>query len=168
MPLQLNFRRYTDAASTGEKAFTDLKSVVTEAARSYLVASDDDVEQRTATLHLLCAALGRLLGEHLAATAEWSRWHWVDGVEPETAVIISPTECEIWGVATWEGDSAQWEEPFVASVRLSGDRLGLAGYTLRFGDAATGLGETSVGARRRQLVRDAAPEWLYTFESRAV
>jgi hypothetical protein len=125
------------------------------------------VETRASSLSLLCSALGRLLGEHLATRSDWDRWRWVDGVEPETALAVSPTECHVWGVAHWYGDGA-WVEPFAATVHLSSDALRLEQYSPRFGDAATGLRQQRAGDRRRQLVRDAAPEWLHTFERRAV
>ena len=142
--------------------------VVAECVQTYL-APDVDVEVQSRSIRLLWSALSRLLCEHLAGSADWSRWHWIDGVESETVVAASLTELQMSGLAIWSsGASAWWQDPVAVSVHLSPDCRALEGYTLWFGDVTTGLGRTPLGKRRRQLVRDAKPEWLYTFEYRAV
>ena len=143
--------------------------MVAESARAYLVAvAAGSAEERAAALRDLCAALARLLGRRLAGEAAWGRWRWVDDILPESAPVMSPTACEVWGLAIWgeDGGREQWVEPFAASLRLA-DGGALEAYRLRFVDAAAGLGRVPYGTRRRSFVRDAPPEWQFDFTSPA-
>ena len=135
-----------------------------ESARQYSVATSP--VDRDAFLRQLLSGLACLLTEHLEGQSGWSPWSWIDSVIPESVAVTGDMSCEIWGLAIWATDGrGEWVEPFAACVRLAPDGS-LAQYELKFGDWERGLGTVPYGARRRHLVRDNAPEWLYTFHWR--
>ena len=132
-----------------------------ESARQSIAATSP--VDRDAFLRQLLSGLACVLTQHLEGQSGWSQWSWIDGILPESAATTADMTCEIWGLAIWSTDGpGEWVEPFAACVRLAPDGS-LAEYELTFGDSQRGLGTVPYGARRRHLVRDNPPEWLFTF-----
>lgn len=141
--------------------------MIATSTHEYLEASQAGaVDAQADALTSLSSALARLLQTLLEGQPGWSRWAWVDDIEFQTATVLSRTLLEVWGLAWWaDGGGGQWMEPFTATLRVADGSTKLAEYHVCFADAVTGLGGKSPRSRRRHLVRDNPPAWLFTFES---
>ena len=148
-------------------AFGDLESIIGESTQEYLEASQAGaVDAQANASRSLSSALARLLQTLLEGQPGWSRWAWVDDIELQTVTVPSQTLLEVWGLAWWaDGGGDQWTEPFTATLRIETGSTKLTEYHLCFADAVTGLGGKSPRSRRRHLVRDNPPVWLFRFDS---
>jgi hypothetical protein len=126
----------------------DLESKVAEFVRSYIRASrgGDSSEEQDA-LRWACAGLERLLGGLLQGSERWTGW--VDGIFPATDMfpdaltVTSPVRgSALWGKAS---RGPFWIEPFLATVRISENTDAIVSYSLKFADAARGLGTVPYG-----------------------
>ncbi len=153
----------------------DLESKVPEFVRSYLRASGagDSSEEQDA-LRWACAGLERLLGGLLQGSEGWTGW--VDGIFPATDMfpdalkVISPVELTLRGSALWGNASRGpfWIEPFLATVQLSENTDAIVSYSLKFADAARGLGTVPYGQHLRRPEWFFPIEWLFTFSKGAI
>ena len=148
----------------------DLESKVAEFVRSYIRASHGgDASEEQEALRWICAGLERLLGELLQGSEGWAGW--VDGIFPATDMVpdalkvISPVELTVRGSALWGKASRGpfWIEPFLASVRISENTDTILSYSVKFADAARGLGTVPYGKHLRRPDWFFPVEWLFTF-----
>jgi hypothetical protein len=148
------------------QAIDKIQSLLSDAIPAYHAAAarNDDAAQQD-QLRTICAAMASLLGQRLQGDTTWSQWRWVDDVLPHAVEAHSPTMCEVRGLAVWvDGDTPQCD-PFLGSVRLAA-REARIHYTLRFGDAAMGLGRLSTKGRLRSEAGLYVPrEWLFSFST---
>jgi hypothetical protein len=143
-----------------------LEARLTEYVRAYLDAHEQqDNAQQEEALRWVCSTLEWLLGGLLSDHDEWDPYSWFDGVTPLRVSVLPPAGLEICGVADWYpgNHSGYWIDPFAASVRLTAARDALAGYRLRFGSAAHGLGRVAVGSFVRDPNWYDPREWLFEF-----
>ncbi len=101
---------------------------------------------------------------------------WVDGIfpaydmVPDALKVTSPVELTVRGSALWGKGSRGtfWIEPFFASVRISENTDAIVSYSLKFADAARGLGTVPYGKHLRRPDWFFPVEWLFTFSKEAV
>lgn len=154
-----------NAAPTGPTHGVNLKAKLANFVHSFLRSSESGADaDREEALRWTCAALARLLGELLDESEGWSRWYWVDDIIPTSETICAQNELLVAGLAIWgeSGGTGEWVEPFSASVQVchSGEDVG---YEMKFGDAATGLGQTAYG-KHRSHIRPGRPDvWMFVF-----
>jgi hypothetical protein len=148
----------------------DLESKVAEFVRSYIRASSGgDASEEQEALRWICAGLERLLGGLLQGSGEWTGW--VDGIFPATDMVpdalkvTSPVELTVRGSALWGKASRGpfWIEPFLALLRISEDADALLSYSVKFADAARGLGTVPYDKHLRRPDWFFPAEWLFTF-----
>ena len=113
--------------------------------------------------------LERLLEGLLQGCKGWTGW--IDDISPATDMVpvalkvTSPVELTVRGSALWGEDwqGPFWTEPFLASVRICENADVLVSYTVKFADAALGLGTVPYGKHLRRPDRFFPVEWLFTF-----
>jgi hypothetical protein len=153
----------------------DLESKVAEFIRSYIRASQGgDASEEQEALRWTCAGLERLLGGLLQGSEGWTGW--VDGIFPaydmvaDALKVTSPVELTVRGSALWGKGSRGtfWIEPFFAYVRISENTDAIVSYSLKFADAARGLGTVPYGKHLRRPDWFFPVEWLFTFSKGAI
>ena len=99
------------------------------------------------------------------------RWHFPGyDMVPDALKVTSPVELTVRGSALWGKGSrgAFWIEPFFATVRISKNTDAIVSYSLKFADAARGLGAVPYGKHLRRPDWFFPVEWLFTFSKEAV
>jgi hypothetical protein len=143
--------------------------------RLYIHASlggDSQLEQNA--LRWVCSGLEYLLGSLLNGCDGWCGW--VDGILPATDMlpdavrVSSGIDLTIRGQALW-GENARgpfWVEPFLGSVRVSETHDVIAGYEIKFADAARGLATFPHDKHVRRPEWFSPAEWLFVFSKGTV
>jgi hypothetical protein len=115
-----------------------------------------------------------LLGSLLDECDGWRGW--VDGVVPATDMlpdaikVSSGVDLTLRGKAVW-GENARgpfWVEPFLALVRVSEADDAIAGYEIKFADAARGLATFPYDKHVRRPEWFSPAEWLFVFSKGTV
>lgn len=111
----------------------------------------------------LCTACHFLLERWLKRLDGWPDHGWVDGFYPDRINVVGRHALEMPGTFLWvEGQESWWLEPGFVSVQRG--CAGFETYTLKFGDAVTGLSTQPWHSPRRAHVWTAPKEWLFEFE----
>jgi hypothetical protein len=58
-------------------------------------------ESEAQELRSVCSGAARLLGQLLEGHEKWSRYHWVDGVLPSLAAVVSGEELSVLASMIW-------------------------------------------------------------------
>jgi hypothetical protein len=127
--------------------------------RDYRISEDE-------CLRAVCVVLARFVQDLLANVDGWSRYAWVDDIEPCTADRDSPSGLLLTGLMIWANGpkSAFLIDPLYASIRLSGNSPTKLIYEIRFGNADRGVGKCSFGSSQ-DYPQVPVENWLFRFVS---
>ncbi len=116
---------------------------VAEAVRALLDGADLEATNRDRDLGL-AFCLGHLIADPLYFAPEWGYQWYIDDAHPYGCDPVDDLIVEFIGMAyvlgSYRGDSSEWNQPFLARIRLAPDRQQLAEIHLKFGDAKVGIG----------------------------
>jgi hypothetical protein len=147
---------------------TQIEVSLAAAVREYLLRprGQDHRISEDEFLRTMCVALSRFVQGLLVSADGWSRYAWVDDIEPCTADRDSSNGLLLTGLLIWaKGTKSQFLiDPLYASIRpISGSPTQLF-YEIRFGDADRGLGKCPFGSSQ-DYPQVPVENWLFTFVS---
>jgi hypothetical protein len=126
------------------------------------VAADDQTAESQSRVQV-CSVLESSLDDHLRGRTGWDPGSWVDGVLPATFEALGSGFVTVAGAAVWSKKRDWFLDPLHAQVELSADGAAVRHYSLRFGDADTGLGKFQYRPYSKDLYRSLPGRWLFTF-----
>jgi hypothetical protein len=146
----------------------DIEMSLAAAVRDYLLQrrGQDYRISEDEYLRPVCLVLSRFVQGLLANADGWSRYAWVDDIEPCAADRDSSNGLLLTGLLIWAKGtkSGDLKDPLSASIRLSGSSPTHLIYEIRFGDADRGLGKCAFGSSH-DFPYVPVENWLFTFVS---
>ena len=140
-------------------------SVLPESMRAYqraVASSDKEAEEQCQ--FALCSALQYLLEAHLSCCVEWSEGSVVDGVLPGPFEISASGALSLAGLAVWYHGHDWFLDPIAVHVELSADHAAVRSYSLRFGDAESGLRKFPLKPVSKELFHPPPDTWCFVFD----
>jgi hypothetical protein len=149
-------------------SFIQIEMLLAAAVRDYLLQQPEQ-EYRISeddSLGSVCVAASRFVQGLLTNAEGWSRYAWVDDIEPCTADRDSSNGLLLTGLLIWANGtkSGFLIDPLYASIRLSGSSPTQLIYEIRFGNADRGLGKCTFGSSQ-DYPYVPVDNWLFTFVS---
>ena len=105
-----------------------------------------------------------MLETHLIGAQGLETISMVDGFLPSTLDVSAMPNVSINGVAMWVGDEGCFLDPVAAKFELSGDGNFVNRYTLKFGDAETGLKKFPYHPHSKDIYRPPPVHWLVVID----
>jgi hypothetical protein len=112
----------------------------------------------------LCSALQYLLEDHLCGTSDWGDDAVVDGVLPGPFDITESGSLVVTGLVVWYDKQGTFLDPFSAEVELSAGGTAVSAYSLRLGDAETGLRKFPYKWASKECYRPPPESWWFVFD----
>jgi hypothetical protein len=112
----------------------------------------------------ICSVVEALLEAHLEGCPGWDSSFLMDGVLPASLTVSDSGVVEVVGLAVWSGNRGWYLDPVAARVELSADRKSVRAYSLRFGDAAAGLGKFPYRPHSKDRYRPPPEQWCFAFD----
>jgi hypothetical protein len=133
--------------------------------RNALAANDLDSEERCRID--LCSVIECLVEVHVDGRKGCEAISMVDGVLPATLDISDSARISIVGLVVWEGRGGWFLDPVATEIELSEDGKSVRKYSLKLGDADSGLGKYPYKPYSKDLYRSPPTDWCVVFVSGA-
>jgi len=151
-----------------DEVSTHIEASLAAAVREYLqqeLGQDHSISEGE-YLRTVCVVLSRFIQGLLANADGWSRFAWIDDIEPCTANRDSSNSLLLAGLLIWaKGKKSEFLiDPLYASIRFSSSSSAQLIYEIRVGNADRGLGKCPFGSAQ-DYPHVSVENWLFTFVS---